>query len=112
MAQINYVPKSERGKPASEQAVITIRELTIEELVEVEDAMTVLEKGEIKPKMGTTKLNKFLKSVIGWHNVKDAEGVLIPFDADHKTRLPVKWFNEVCSAINKLLEVSEADERD
>ena len=109
MAHKTYVPKSERAKPTADQASFVLKELSIEDMVEIENNMAVADaSGAQRLQVGTMKLHRFLRGIVSWVNVPG----LAPekFDDAAKKLLPTKWFSELVEAINALSEVSEADE--
>lgn len=101
----SFTPKAYVGKPNA--TVFTLRELTIQDIAEIDDAMVTADaKGNSVAKMGTTKRNKFLKSVIGWVNLS-RNGKEIPFSEENKNLVPIALYNEIVDEINKRLTVNE-----
>lgn len=91
-------------------AVFKLRDLTLKDLAELEDGMVQPDaEGKMVPRMGSTKRTKFIKAVVGWSNLK-RQGQDFPFSEEHKDLVPVVIYHEILDAVNKRMELSEAQE--
>lgn len=105
-----YVPKQFRGK--ENPPTFTLRDLTLRDLAELEDELvTMTDDRKVITRVGSTKLSKFVRSVIGWENVQ-VHGQPLAFSEENKMLIPQPLYSELVDALNRRLESGEADALD
>lgn len=90
--------------------VLTLRDLTILDVVEIEDQMTTMTKdGMIIPQVGKAKLAKFLRGLVSWDRIQ-VDGAALAVSEENKLKLPAALYNEVVDEINRRSQLSGSDE--
>ena len=110
LTQREYILKAERELPTSEQTVFMIRPLTAHETAQIDDIARMNDKGELVS-LNAMILERVVRGLVGWRNLKHAEGAELPFSKDQTENLNriIPYIPELSTAIDALTEL-KADE--
>jgi hypothetical protein len=110
-APFNYILEEDRESEAP--TVFKLKALSARELARIEDGVRLdLQRQEMTLRSGSKPLDILAAGLVGWENLKDAQGKEVPFKAGDLACLDYllpRWRGELANAITEQTRLPEAE---